>query len=150
MKKALVVALLLCLASVMVATPSSAQIERFVGHWTNVNSATRGLVAVEISANGTNLTVKGWGACSPTPCDWGSVAGTAYAPDVQSNLVQTADSITATFTTSFDVTILVIHPKDDDNLEVSAYTSFTDNSGRTAYRETGTFHREHRRFLRPM
>lgn len=145
MKIGLFAGLILCLA-LAVAGPSSAQIGRFDGHWVNTNTATRGLEAVDIHVNGTNVTVQGWGACSPTPCDWGSVDGYAYATDVSSDLATTADYVTAEFTKSFEVTLLTIRPQGDD-LFIVAFTRFTDSSGRTAYRETGTFHRERHRHL---
>jgi len=142
MKLGIFATLALCLV-LAIAGPSSAQIARFDGHWHNTNPNTKGLVGVDIKVNGTDVTVRGWGACTPTPCDWGAVDGYAYATDVGADPAQTADAVTAEFTKSFEVTLLTIQPRGDD-LFITAYTRFTDGSGRTAYRETGTFRREMR------
>jgi len=141
MKTGLFATLVLCMA-LAIAGPSSAQIAQFAGRFDNVNTNTKGLVSVDIKVNGNDVTVQGWGACSPTPCDWGTVDGYAYATDVQANLAQTADVVTAEFKTSFEVSLLTIKPRGND-LFITVYTRFTDASGRTAYREEGTFRRAH-------
>lgn len=48
-----------------------------LGTWTNCDQATRGLVRVVIAASGSGISVHAFGACSPTPCDWGLVPGLA-------------------------------------------------------------------------
>ena len=53
-----------------------------VGTWVNCDHQTRGLVRLMITQAGSEITVHGFGACSPTPCDWGIVNGFAYAPNV--------------------------------------------------------------------
>ena len=55
-----------------------------VGTWVACNKATRSIVRVVIGARGTNVSVHVFGACTPTPCDWGVVDGVAYAKDVSS------------------------------------------------------------------
>jgi hypothetical protein len=50
-----------------------------VGTWNACDAATRSLVRVVIAASGSAITVHAFGACTPTPCDWGSVPGLAYA-----------------------------------------------------------------------
>lgn len=139
MRLGFLAALAFCLA-LAVAGPSSAQIARFGGRWENTNANTKGLVSIEITVNGNDVSVHGWGACSPTPCDWGTVDGTAYAPDVSSDLGQTAEDVTAVFKTSFAVEFLTIQPRGDD-MFVTVYTRFTDSTGRTSFKETGTFRR---------
>ncbi len=77
-----------------------------VGTWTNINYATRELVKVVIAATSTGITVHAFGACSPTPCDWGSVIGMAYAPNVSSTA---AVAFTAQYRFSFSQVVLVGH-----------------------------------------
>ena len=74
-----------------------------VGTWVNVNSATRDIVKVVLTnANGT-LNVHAYGACSPTPCDWGQVKGMAYAASVSGG---NAVAFTANYAFGFKNTIL--------------------------------------------
>src|SRR5207244_3914452 len=40
-----------------------------VGTWQNVNPSTPSIIKIVVSGNGSALTVHGFGACSPTPCD---------------------------------------------------------------------------------
>jgi hypothetical protein len=135
-------------AALALATPSSAQIANFVGHWENTNMHTKGIVTVEIHDTGSNnVSVHAWGACTPTPCDWGDAEAYAYAPDVSSSIEQSANSITAVVTNSFSVTILLIRPKDTNNVTITAYTRFTDGTGRSDFREEGVFHRNDRHRL---
>ena len=48
----------------------------------NVNAATRDIVKVVLTESNGKLGVHGFGACEPTPCDWGEVTGQAYAATV--------------------------------------------------------------------
>src|ERR1700753_4204393 len=54
------------------------------GTWINVDHATRNMVRVVIAPAGNEITVHGFGACVPNPCDWGQVAGLVYADSVAS------------------------------------------------------------------
>ena len=48
----------------------------------NTHHATRNLVDLVVTANGRGITVDGFGACSPTSCQWGRIAGTVFGPSV--------------------------------------------------------------------
>lgn len=98
-----------------------------VGTWVNVNKATRDLIKVVISASGTALSVEAYGACSPTPCDWGKVSGLAYAANVSSSA---AVAFSAHYTFSFAQVILTGHLQGSE-LIVESFTQFTDGSGRS-------------------
>jgi hypothetical protein len=100
-----------------------------VGTWMNVDHATRSLVRVMIAANGNEITVHGFGACVPTPCDWGQVGGLVYSDNVA-----TAPGVafTATYTFGFKVTNMVGHLQ-NGALFVETFDHFTDNSGRADY-----------------
>jgi hypothetical protein len=100
-----------------------------IGTWMNVDHATRGIVRVMIAANGNEISVHGFGACSPTPCDWGQVNGTIYADNVCS---APAVAFAATYTFAFKVTTIVGHLQ-NGALFVETFDHFTDQSGRADY-----------------
>jgi hypothetical protein len=100
-----------------------------VGTWTNVDKTTRGLVKLIISATGANLSVHGFGACHPTPCDWGASAGIPYAENVNAT---PAIGFSAFYKFAFKETILVGH-LDAGLLRVETFDHFTDGSGRSDY-----------------
>jgi len=109
-------------ALVVSATP-------LIGTWINADHNTGGMVRLMIAANGKEITVHGFGACSPTPCDWGQVNGTIYAANVAT---APAVAFTATYTFAFKVTTVVGHLR-DGALFVETFDHFTDNSGRADY-----------------
>src|SRR5438876_9302879 len=65
-------------------------LKHLVGTWSTCDKTTRDRVRVVLGAKGNSLTVQVFGACSPTRCDWGVVAGIAYG-----------DSVSATEATAF-------------------------------------------------
>jgi hypothetical protein len=101
----------------------------FVGTWSNFDKATRGLVKMVIGVVGSGISVHAFGACTPTPCDWGAVAGMVYADNVGSS---TAVGITAQYKFGFKETIVVGH-LDIGELIVETFDHFTDGSGRSDY-----------------
>lgn len=123
-----------------------AQIGQFEGNWENVDSATSGVTKLNIKT--LNLfgikiiTVRAFGQCHPTDCDWGNVVATAYAPSVSSDLDTTARALTATYNPGFAVKLVVIRPLGGERLQADVYTRFTDGSGRTNYNATYIFKRE--------
>lgn len=100
-----------------------------VGTWINCDHHTRGLVRLIIAASGKEITVHGFGACSPTPCDWGVAPGMIYADNVTAS---PAVAFTATYTFGFKQTIVVGHLM-NGALMVETFDHFTDNSGRSDY-----------------
>src|ERR1700691_4088063 len=52
------------------------------GTWVNTNHATTNIVDLVVSTTAKGIAVDGFGACSPTPCQWGRIAGTVFGPDV--------------------------------------------------------------------
>lgn len=99
------------------------------GTWLNADPATRGLVKVVITTSGTAMSVDAFGACSPTPCNWGVVAGTAYAASVSTTA---AVAFTAQYNFSFKRTTVTGH-LEGKYLIVETYDTFIDNSGRSNY-----------------
>jgi hypothetical protein len=100
-----------------------------VGTWVNCDHQTRGLVRLMIAANGNEVTIHGFGACSPTPCDWGVANGLVYGANVTS---APAVAFTATYQFGFKQTIVVGHLM-SGALIVETFDHFTDQSGRDDY-----------------
>ena len=129
------------IASVLFFVSAQAQsLASYNGNWANNNPATRGLVSINLVVAGGTVTVQAQGACSPTPCDWGVQAATAYAPNVTTNPASLAKGVASLINTSFSRTILTAELK-SDVLEVTTFTTFTDGSGRFPYMSTENFHR---------
>jgi len=106
-----------------------------VGTWVNTNPATSGIVKVVLTDNHGSLRVHLYGACHPSPCDWGEVAGLAYAASIAGG---PAVAFTANYGFSFKSTIVNGHIE-GIMLVVEDFSVFTDHSGRAAYFDKGTF-----------
>jgi len=100
-----------------------------VGTWVNCDHETRGLVRVVIAAKGNEITVHAFGACTPTPCDWGVVDGKIYASSVCST---PAVAFTTMYRFNFVETMMVGHIL-DGALFIETFEHFIDNSGRADY-----------------
>jgi hypothetical protein len=112
-----------------------------IGTWNACDAATRGLVRIVIAASGSGITVHAFGACTPTPCDWGQVPGLDYAADVSSNV---AVAFSAHYKFSFKDTI-VTGVLDSGSMRVETFNHFTDGSGRSDYYTRGYFCRVQRK-----
>lgn len=100
-----------------------------LGTWLNCDHATRGVVRVMITAAGTGINIQAFGACSPTPCDWGVTQGIVYADNVTAS---SAVAFHATYKFPFKETI-VSGRLDGAMLLLETFDRFTDNSGRSSY-----------------
>ncbi len=109
-----------------------------LGRWHNCDKDTRGLVEVRLGRRAGVLVVHPFGACHPTPCDWGRRRGLAYSESVSS--VDTI-AFTATFKFSFKETIVTGHLC-KGCLVVETYNHFTDGSGRCDYHSRNCFCRK--------
>lgn len=132
---ALVAASLMLLAS----TGVSANLGQFAGKWENVDTKTRGIKRLEITADGSKVKVHTYGACEPSACDLGEVEGVAYGPSVESDVAATAKAIMVSY--AGGEMIMIIRSVEGDRLEAETFTRFTDNSGRAAYTAVDTFTR---------
>jgi hypothetical protein len=115
--------------------PEALALGSLVGTWVNVNTATRDIVKIVLTNDGGSLRVHAYGACSPTPCDWGEVPGQAYAASVTGG---PAVAFTANYAFGFKNTILTGH-LNGEQLIADDYNVFEDGSGRSPYFTEGTF-----------
>jgi hypothetical protein len=100
-----------------------------LGTWVNCDHQTRGLVRMMITAAGNEILIHAFGACSPTPCDWGQVNGLIYADNVAATH---AVAFTAVYTFAFKQTTVAGHLM-NGALVVETFDHFTDKSGRADY-----------------
>ena len=109
------------------------------GTWVNTNHATRNIVDLVVAANARGITVDGFGACTPTPCQWGRIAGTVFGPDVSA---ATGTAFAAQWNFGFSRTVLLAvysAPRKVPTLTVREFTTFTDGSHRSNYTAAETF-----------
>lgn len=100
-----------------------------LGTWINCDHHTRGLIRVMITAAGNQVMIHAFGACTPTPCDWGAVNGLIYAENVTAT---PAVAFTAVYTFAFKQTTIVGHLL-NGALIIETFDHFTDRSGRADY-----------------
>jgi|HubBroStandDraft_3_1064219.scaffolds.fasta_scaffold323611_1 hypothetical protein len=112
--------------AVAAATVSPAPLD---GTWKNCDKHTPNLVKVVIRSQGDTLFVHAYGACHPTPCDWGEVKGLAYASSVAGG---PAVAFSALYSFGFKDTILTGY-LDGASLVVEDFNTFKDGSGRANY-----------------
>jgi len=104
------------------------------GQWVSVNSATRGLTRADITVgccdqvqNGVPVcsppdSVRLFGRCHPTDCDWGAVTGRLQSANGR--------SLTAIYNQGFARRTVRISNLPNGNLRVDVATHFTDPSRR--------------------
>jgi hypothetical protein len=98
-----------------------------VGTWTN--KTTNNVVKAVITDTGGKLQVDLYGACTPTPCNWGAVAAMPYAATVSGGA---AVGFSANYSFSFSTVIVIGHLQGAD-LILETLTHFTDGSGRADF-----------------
>jgi hypothetical protein len=109
------------------------------GTWANINPATRSVVDIVIEGNKNGIEVDGFGACSPSPCQWGNVPGTVFGANVSA---ATGSSFEADWNFGFARTVLLgtlTETRRVPTLTVQEFTTFTDGSGRANFAVTETF-----------
>ncbi len=76
-------------------TPPGAAASDYAGNWYNNDPATSGVTQLVISANSSNqVTVTGWGWCSPTDCVWGTGNGNVVGNSVTVANFSSASGVT--------------------------------------------------------
>ena len=108
------------------------------GTWHNTDKKTRGIVKLVISAGGGGggLTVRAFGACAPSPCDWGEAAGQAFSSGAAE---REGMAFTVTFDFNFMETSLAVYLK-GGILVLDSFNTFKDGSGRFNYFSREFFH----------
>ena len=122
-------------ASATPPTPNSALFHT----WANKNTATKSVVDIVVTRSKGGILVDGFGACSPTPCEWGNIAGTVFGKTVSS---KTGNSFEANWNFGFSRTVLLAtltRPGGVATLVVKEYTTFTDKTSRSNYTKTEKF-----------
>jgi hypothetical protein len=133
------VILLVASGAVQAIAPAPTQL---VGTWVNVHSNTNGIAKIVIGTSGSDITIHAFGACTPDPCDWGTVNGVAYSKAVDSSV---AKGFTATFDSGFATDLLTGKLKQTaagPRLVVFLFAHFTDGSTRNDYFNKDTFKRK--------
>ena len=109
------------------------------GTWVNTNHATKNVVDIVVSTSAKGIAVDGFGACSPTPCEFGRIAGTVFGPNVSAT---SGTAFAAQWNFTFARTVFLATysaPRKVPTLTVQEFTTFTDGSGRVNYTVTETF-----------
>lgn len=112
-------------------------VSALAGNWVNDDPATRGIVRIVLSDSGGALMVHAYGACSPSPCDWGQVKGSTYADNVSS---PRAIAFSANYSFGFKTTLLTGHLS-GGKLLVENFNAFAAGDTRSDYYGAGSFHR---------
>jgi hypothetical protein len=116
----------------------SLRLDDLPGIWLNTDSGTRGILKVVTAVNGSELTVRAFGAGNPNPVDWGEVgADYIYALSLSSR-------VAAGFTARYRFDFAEIHLQANWNqglLVLASFTSFKDGSNRSNYFSRDFFHR---------
>src|SRR5262249_23166636 len=113
------------LASPVPPSPNAA----LFGTWKNANPATRSVVDIVIAGNRRGIKVDGFGACTPTACEWGNIPGIVFGANVSST---TGRSFEANWNFGFSRTVLLgtlAKHRRVQTLTVQELTTFTDGSG---------------------
>jgi hypothetical protein len=110
------------------------------GTWVNTNLHTSSLVDLVVQTSHSGVSVDGFGACSPIPCEWGLIPATDYGQNVSAD---TGTSFEAQWNFGFSRTVLLARyadatSKNVPTLTVTELTTFTDSSGRSNYAVTET------------
>jgi hypothetical protein len=133
------------LASATPPAPNSA----LIGTWANTNPATRNVADIVVTRNAGGIAVDGFGACSPTSCEWGSIPGTVFGATVSS---ATGNSFEANWNFGFSRTVLLAsltRPRGAPmTLVVQEFTTFIPPDGRANYTVTEKFVRT-KKSIRP-
>src|SRR5215475_8899182 len=95
------------------------------GTWMNTNNGTRGITRVEISMKDGGVAVRAFGACDPSPCDWGESYAEVFAEDPDSNK---GNAFNALYDFGFMETRLQAHIR-QGLLVVAKFDRFKDDSG---------------------
>jgi hypothetical protein len=107
-----------------------------LGAWLNTDKATRGIVKLIIRDDDNAFKVRAFGACVPSPCDWGEAEGHVFSAGVAS---REGMAFTVSFDFGFMETDLAVYMK-GGILVLDSFNTFKDGSGRADYFSREFFH----------
>ena len=116
-------------AKALAGAQGKLSLKNLLGKWNCCDRNTRNLVQIVLDTKGSTLLVHVFGACSPSPCDWGVVEGIAYGDSV---IATDAIAFSARYDFGFSE-VIVTGLLDNGTLIVQTYTKFKDGSGRSNY-----------------
>jgi hypothetical protein len=100
-----------------------------VGSWMNTNNGSRGITRVAVSLKESGIVVRAFGACEPSPCDWGESYAEVFASEPDSI---EGNAFNALYDFGFMETRLQAHIR-QGLLVVAKFDRFKDHSGRANY-----------------
>ena len=131
--------LFFALALLGIAAPARADVESFYGNWENAEADQSGIAHVEISpAGGNHVSVRIYGNCHPTECNWGEVQAQGYTSSPGSGEVT---SLSALFNSGFARKQILFREAKPGELLIEVLTVFIDGSGRHDFDITGRLKR---------
>lgn len=138
------VAVIMTLSSIEAALakpPTS--VSNLVGTWVNVNANTGGIVKVVISNSSSGFKIHTYGACSPTPCDHGTVSASPFSKSVSS---ATAHGLIGQYDFGFSTKLVTAQRTFQFDgatfLEVETRTKFAPGDSRYDYMRTELFRKQ--------
>ncbi|MCG3148193.1 MAG: hypothetical protein PCFJNLEI_01636 [Verrucomicrobiae bacterium] len=114
----------------LVSSITCARMSSLLGEWTNIDNETHSLTHLSISRTRGTWTIRAWGSCHPTDCDWGRVTLWTFGDSVTDNSPKYG---VAHWNAGFKETRLTLRVNGEE-LVVETNTCFDDNSGRANYR----------------
>lgn len=113
------------------------ELRPLTGSWRNTNSASRGIVRLEVTEDEDGLRVRAFGAGTPQPLDWGEVpASVLYADSLRS---RKGHAFLASFDFGFQESHLQCNLS-QGLLIVASFNVFKDGSGRSSYFSREFYH----------
>lgn len=109
----------------LLGQPAFAKANPFFGNWQNVDPKTKGIVRAVIDA-GAPEGITLYGACHPTPCNWGKVKFTISGEGTEGR----SQIGKAHYTQSHAEIDVVAKVLSNGNLQLATSTKFTDSSHR--------------------
>lgn len=134
-KCAMVFALITILSVPAIVRAADLSLSTLAGTWYNIGPNTSGVVTIIITDAG-GIQIQAFSACSPDPCDWGVVNGTAYGRNESS---VRATTFLANYDTANGESVMT-GSRSGPNLRVDVFTRAVD--GRAATVWAGVFTRE--------
>ena len=127
------------IAAFCLLAAARADIENFYGNWENAENDLSGIAHVQISpAGGNHVSVRIYGNCHPTECNWGQVQAQGYASSPGSGEVT---SLSASFNSGFARKQILFRESKQGELLIEVLTVFIDGSGRHDFDMAGRLKR---------